>query len=333
MIGRSALRVSIAAACLGAPLAAQQDFSNVEFDVMHVSGNVWVLNSGRGGNIGVSTGADGVLMVDDQFAPLADKIRAALREAGAGSEVNFLLNTHWHGDHTGGNVEFGDEATIIAHTNVRERLSTPQDRGSGNVVQPSPDVALPVITFDESLSIHFNGEEVRAFHVPNGHTDGDAVIFFTGSNVVHMGDLFFAARFPFVDLAGGGSVEGLREGIATGLSELPPDVQVIPGHGPLSTMDDLREYGRMLDETIELVRGQMDAGDSLEEIVARGPGDEWASWGEGFISADRWLQTIYQSLSGDDDADYGPVDPDHGAGAPHSHPHGHTHEKGDRGHP
>ena len=311
MIGRSALRVSIAAACLGAPLAAQQDFSNVEFDVMHVSGNVWVLNSGRGGNIGVSTGADGVLMVDDQFAPLADKIRAALREAGAGSEVNFLLNTHWHGDHTGGNVEFGDEATIIAHTNVRERLSTPQDRGSGNVVQPSPDVALPVITFDESLSIHFNGEEVRAFHVPNGHTDGDAVIYFTGSNVIHMGDDFFQGRFPFVDIASGGTVEGLERGIGDVLQHAPDDVAIIPGHGALSTIEDLETYHRMLRETIAMVREKMDRGLSAEDIAAGGVSDEWTDWGSGFINTERWLGTIYQSLEGTSDGDY--VDHGHGS--------------------
>lgn len=316
-----------------AALTAQQDFSSVEIEATHVAGSVYML-VGQGGNIAVSSGADGALMVDDQFAPLADRIRAALREIGRSaeaSELKFLLNTHFHGDHTGGNAEFGTESTIIAHENVRERLSTPQDRG-GNVTPAAPAEALPVITFEESLNVHVNGERIIAIHVPRGHTDGDAVIFFTGSNVIHMGDLFFAGRFPFVDLGAGGSVEGLQEGIATGLSELPDDVQIIPGHGPLSTMDDLRVYKRMLDETISLVRGQMDAGASMEEIVAGGPGDEWVSWGQGFINAERWLQTIYQSLSDGSDGDYGPVDPDHGADARHAHPHDHTHDEGGKGH-
>ncbi|MDX1396068.1 MAG: MBL fold metallo-hydrolase, partial [Gemmatimonadota bacterium] len=256
--------------------AVQQDWDAVEIEVTHVAGQVYML-VGQGGNIAVSSGPDGALMVDDQFAPLADKIRAALGEIGQSPEaadLKFVLNTHWHGDHTGGNVEFGPEATIIAHENVRERLATPQDRG-GNVTPPAPDVALPVITFDRSVDVHFNGERIGAMHIPRGHTDGDAVIYFMGSNVLHMGDDFFAGRFPFVDLASGGSVEGLLSGIEDVLGDIPEDVQIIPGHGPLSTKDDLREYRRMLDSTIGLVRRRMGAGDSLEEIQAGGPGEEW----------------------------------------------------------
>ena len=320
-----------AALALAVPalLAAQQDFSQVQIQATHVAGPVYML-VGAGGNIAVSSGPDGALMVDDQFAPLADKIRAALAEIGqspAASDLKFLLNTHFHGDHTGGNAIFGEESTIIAHDNVRERLSTPQERG-GNVTPPSPPEALPVITFDESVNVHFNGERIMAIYAP-GHTDGDAVVYFTDSNVIHLGDLFFVGRFPFVDLAGGGSVEGLQAAIAEGLRELPADVQIIPGHGPLASMDDLREYKRMLDSTIATVREQMEAGATMEEIVARGPGEEWAEWGSGFVNAERWLQTIYQSLSGDNDSDLGAVDPDHGAG----HGHIHEHEKGGTSHP
>jgi len=286
------------------PISAQQDFSNVRIEATHVSGAVWML-VGQGGNIAVSSGPDGALMVDDQYAPLAERIRAALREVGRGAEASdlrFVLNTHWHGDHTGGNMEFGGEATIIAHDNVRERMSTPQER-NGNVTPPSPAEALPVITFDRSVHLHFNGERVVAFHVPQGHTDGDAVIYFEGSNVVHMGDDFFAGGFPFVDLASGGSVEGLQAGVARVLDEIPQDARIIPGHGPLSSVEDLRLYHRMLSETIGSVRRQLAGGATPEEIRARGVSDEWAGWGDGFISTDRWLDTIVQSLSGSGDAD------------------------------
>ena len=162
---------------------AQRDFSDVEIKTIHAAGNIYMLE-GRGGNIGVSVGSDGILMVDDQFEPLADKIEAALKKLSDG-QLKFVLNTHFHGDHTGGNEVFGPTAPIIAHTNVRERLK----------VKLSPE-GLPIITFDTSLSIHFNGEEIRVIHFPKGHTDGDSVIFFTGANVVHMGDHFFSGRFP-----------------------------------------------------------------------------------------------------------------------------------------
>ncbi|MFQ5690007.1 MAG: MBL fold metallo-hydrolase [Gemmatimonadota bacterium] len=298
--GRMTIAALASLAAVGVPRAAQaqQDFSTVEIEITHVSGNVYML-VGRGGNIGVSSGADGTLIVDDQFAPLADKIRAALRQIGKSdeqAELKFILNTHWHGDHTGGNPEFGREAPIIAHRNVRKRLSTPQEI-RGNAVEPLPEVGLPVVTFADSLSIHFNGEEIRALHLPHGHTDGDAVIFFGGSNVVHMGDDFFAGRFPFVDLESGGSVQGLVEDVRTVLDEIPADAHVIPGHGPLSTVEDLRAYHRMLVETIDFVRDRMAAGKSLEDIQAEGLPSEWDSWGRGFINAKTWLATIFQSLS------------------------------------
>jgi glyoxylase-like metal-dependent hydrolase (beta-lactamase superfamily II) len=273
-----------------APVLAQRDFSAVRIEATHVAGSVWML-VGSGGNIGVSSGPDGVLMVDDQFAPLADKIRDALREVGQSEDAaqpRFILNTHFHGDHTGGNVEFGDASTIVAHTNVRSRLE------AGG----SPDVALPVVTFDDAVSIHFNGEEIRAFHIPHGHTDGDALIYFTGSNVLHMGDDFFAGRFPFVDIDNGGSVEGLATGIEGVLANVPADIDIIPGHGPLSSVDDLRTYHRMITETIAMVRGKIEAGMSSEEVQGEGVAEEWADWGAGFISTERWLDTVHRSLSG-----------------------------------
>ena len=281
---------------LGAGLATaqQRDFSNVEIKATHVRGNIYMLN-GTGGNIGVSIGSDGVLIVDDKFAPLADKIRAALKEVGGG-ELKFILNTHWHGDHTGGNQVFGPEAPIIAHTNVRKRLATDQHL-LGRDVPAAPKEAWPVITFDTAVSVHFNGEEIKAIHFPHGHTDGDTVMFFTGSNVVHMGDDFFSGMFPFVDLGSGGDAEGLTKNIAKIIKKLPTDVKIIPGHGPVSTLDDLKTYHRMLVETTNIVREAMAASKSLDEIKAEGLPEEWSSWGSGFIPAERWLETIHRSFS------------------------------------
>ena len=290
MRARSILFAALFSGLFSTPLFAQRDFSAVQIEATHVAGSVWML-VGQGGNIGVSSGPDGVLMVDDQFAPLADKIRAALREVGQSEDAaqpRFILNTHFHGDHTGGNVEFGDASIIVAHTNVRTRLA------AGG----APDVALPVVTFGDTVSIHFNGEEIRAFHVPRGHTDGDALIYFSGSNVLHMGDDFFSGRFPFVDIDNGGSVEGLADGISQVLANVPADIRIIPGHGPLSSVNDLRTYHRMITETITLVRGKIDAGMSSEQVQSEGVAAEWADWGGGFISTERWLDTVYRSLSG-----------------------------------
>ena len=275
---------------------AQTDFSKVQMKATKVAGNVYMLE-GAGGNIGVSVGDDGLLIVDDQFAPLADKIRAALKGI-ADKKLKFILNTHWHGDHTGGNVAFGPEATIIAHDNVRKRLATEQKSTVFNTTTPaSPKEALPVITFDQSLSVHFNGEDIRAIHFPHGHTDGDSVIFFSASNVVHLGDDFFAGRFPFVDLESGGSVEGLIKNIGELVTKIPADAKLIPGHGPISTLDDLKSYHRMLQQTTEIVRGKIAAGKTLDQIKSEGLPDEWKPWGAGFIKTDRWVETIYKSLT------------------------------------
>ena len=264
---------------------AQRDYARIEIKATHVAGNIYMLE-GAGGNIGVSVGPDGILLVDDQFAPLAEKIRNALKELGE-VPLKFLINTHFHGDHTGGNVIFGDEAHIVAHANVRKRLQ----------IEASPKEALPVVTFNDSLSIHFNGEEARVIHFPHSHTDGDSVIFFTGSNVVHTGDLFFSGRFPYVDLDSGGDVEGLIKHIEKLLTELPPDVKLIPGHGPLSDIDDLKTYHQTLVATTDMIRDQIEAGKSLEEIKAAGLPKKWRSWGAGFISTGRWIEIAYRSLA------------------------------------
>jgi len=275
------LLLSIVAVCIiGISALAQDDFSKVQIKSTKVSGNIYVLE-GAGGNIGVSAGEDGILIVDDQFAPLAERIRAALHTLNPG-KLKFVLNTHYHGDHTGGNSTFGPEAPIIAQTNVRKRLETEQ-KVMGQTVKASPKEALPVITFDQSVSIHFNGEEIRVIHFPHGHTDGDSVIFFTKSNVVHMGDDFFAGRFPFVDLDAGGDVESLTKNVEEIIAKLPADVKLIPGHGPISTLDDLKLYRRMLVETTDIIRKRMAAGEKLDAIKSEGLPPEWTSFGSGFI--------------------------------------------------
>jgi cyclase len=283
---------------LASPLLiiAQEDYSKVEIKATKINGNVYMLE-GAGGNIGVSVGPDGILIVDDQFAPLAEKIKAALKTLGDG-KLKFILNTHWHGDHTGGNAPLGREAPIIAHDNVRKRLSTEQRIDFFKMtVPPSPSEALPVITFDNSLSVHFNGEEIKAIHFPHGHTDGDSVIFFTKSNVVHLGDDFFAGRFPFVDLDSGGSVQGLVKNIGEIIPKIPAGAKLIPGHGPISTIDDLKAFHRMLIETTDVVRKKMARKKTLAQIKTEGLPAEWKSWGEGFVKTDQWIELIYNSLS------------------------------------
>jgi cyclase len=291
------LLIAIALVCFVPCLTrAQTDYSKVEIKATKVAGNVYMLE-GAGGNIGVSVGPDGILIVDDEFAPLADKIKAALKNLGEG-KLKFVLNTHWHGDHTGGNRVFGLDAPIIAHDNVRKRLSTDQKSEFFKQTTPaSPKEALPVITFDQSLSVHFNGEEIKVIHFPQGHTDGDSVIFFTTSNVVHMGDDFFANRFPFVDLESGGSVQGLIKNIAEIMDKLPADVKLIPGHGPISTVDDLKRYHQMLVATSEIVRKKIAARKTLDQIKKEGLPEEWNSWGTGFVKTDMWIELLYRSYS------------------------------------
>lgn len=262
---------------------AQRDFSNIEIKAIPVAKNIYMLE-GSGGNIGVSIGADGNLIVDDQFAPLAEKIDAALQKLNPG-KLKFLLNTHHHGDHTGGNAIFGaKEAIIIAQDNVRKRLASDTNQKKE---------ALPVITFGHSVSVHFNGEEIKLLHHGPGHTDGDSIIHFTGANVVHMGDQFFNGGFPFVDLNSGGTVEGYIKTVAAVLEKIPADAKVIPGHGKLATVEDLKGFHAMLLETTSLVKKSIADGKSLEDIKTAGLPEKWKSYGAGFINTGRWIETIY----------------------------------------
>ncbi len=276
------------------PGLAQRDFSDVEIETQHVAGNVHMLK-GSGGNIGVSVGEDGILLIDDQFAPLSDKIEAALDELSE-NKLKFVLNTHWHGDHTGGNSHFGQKAPIIAHENVRKRLAGEQESGRGNE-PPMEKEGLPVITFDESLKVHFNGEPIRVIHLPKGHTDGDSVVYFPKSNVVHMGDHLFNGRFPFIDRNSGGSVTGYIHNVEKVLEKVPEDAALIPGHGPLGDVDDLKRFHRMLNKTRAIVRERVEDGESLEAIQEAGLPERWSTWSWGFIDTDRWIETLYKSVN------------------------------------
>lgn len=273
-----------AALVLSAPgVMAQDRFANVSIETVPVAGNISML-VGQGGNIGVSAGADGILIVDDQYAPLADRIRSALAELG--SDVpRFVLNTHFHGDHTGSNADFGTDSLIVAHENVRVRLA------SGD----APGPALPVVTFDDDVTIHFNGEDITLIHMPRGHTDTDSVVMFADSNVIHMGDHFFNGGFPFIDLANGGTVQGYISNLERALSWIGEDTAVIPGHGPLATKADLLDFYNVVRDTVTDIRVMKSQRMSREEIVAAGLDPRYQPWGQGFINEQRWIETVFDS--------------------------------------
>ena len=292
---KTSLVFAAALVLTAAPARAQgDDYSKVEIKPAKVAGSVWML-VGAGGNIGVSSGPDGLLIVDDQFLPLADKIKAALKGISPDGKLAFVVNTHWHGDHTGGNRVFGKEATIIAQSNVRKRLAIKQEQ-PGRTTEASPKEALPVVTFEDGVTLWFNGEEIEVVHVPHGHTDGDSIIFFKGANVVHMGDQFFNGMFPFIDVASGGDVAGYVKNVADMLAKIPADAKVIPGHGALGTVADLKKFHAMLAATTDVVRGEIAKGMTLEEAKKAGLPDEWKSWAWGFITTERWVETLYTSL-------------------------------------
>jgi glyoxylase-like metal-dependent hydrolase (beta-lactamase superfamily II) len=255
---------------------------------------------GSGGNVGVSVGSDGIFIVDDQFAPSAPKILQAIAGLQAGP-VRFVINTHWHGDHTGGNEAMsGQGAVIVAHDNVRRRMSVPQlMRSVGREVPAAPPAALPVVTFAESVTLHLNGDEVRVVHLADGHTDGDAIVHFTRANVVHAGDLYFNGFYPFVDVSSGGTVRGLIRACDAILALANDATKIIPGHGPLSNAAELREYRAMLQTVADRVAAAIADGRSADEVVASKPTAEFdAKWGGStFMPPSRFLQLVYTDLT------------------------------------
>jgi cyclase len=272
-------------------------FSNrqdAQFKTTKVSGNVYMLQ-GRGGNIGAIVGPDGILIVDDDYKQMSEKLRDALKALGSATP-RFILNTHWHGDHTEGNEFFGKESVIVAHANVRKRLLDPPVI-FGMKTAPYSIFALPMVTYTESMSIYLNGEEIKLAHYPGGHTDGDSVVFFVKANVVHLGDHFFVGRFPFVDIDSGGSVQGLMNNVQSLIASLPADAKLIPGHGPLATVDDLKAYHRLLVETTNIIQDAMKAGKTLDEIKKAGLPEKYKEAGSGFLKTDAWIEIVHRSYS------------------------------------
>jgi glyoxylase-like metal-dependent hydrolase (beta-lactamase superfamily II) len=280
---------------LGAPasgvLAQDQE---VEYVPTRLSDAVTMIK-GRGGNIAVSAGQDGVFIIDDQLQPLTDQLLAAIREIDE-RPVRFVINTHYHGDHVGGNEALGKAGSvIIAHDNIRRRMTTEQFSIFMNrSTPPYPDEALPVVTFNDRVTLHLNGEAVAVHHVPRGHTDGDSIVFFPGSNVLHMGDILFNGLYPYIDLDGGGTVQGMIAAVEKGLGLADDDTKIIAGHGPLSDRAGLQEYLGML----------VQARDSVQALIDQGMTKPTAEWDETlggvWITPAQFVTFIYNSLTGVD---------------------------------
>lgn len=276
-------------------VADKQDEVTIETQV--VREGIYML-TGNGGNIGISSGADGIFMIDDQFAPLTKKIKQAIEKISE-QPVRFLLNTHWHPDHTGGNENFGGTgAVIIAQDNVRKRMSVDNFiKMFGMDAPASSGDALPVITFSDAVTFHLNGEEISIFHVKNAHTDGDSMVHFKNANVIHMGDVYFAGMYPFIDYASGGSIEGCIAAIDKVLALANADTNLIPGHGPLSNKSDLNEYQAMLAMIGLRIQKMVSAGKTLEEVQASQPANEYdAAYGGGFIKSETFVGMLYEGM-------------------------------------
>jgi cyclase len=293
------LRVSILIA-LPAALWAQNSASG-RGPPTHLRGGVYML-TGSGGNIGLSVGDDAAFLVDDQYAPLTARIVAAVKTV-TDRPIRFVVNTHWHGDHTGGNENIGKAgALVVAHENVRKRMSVEQFNAVFNRrTPPSPPAALPVITFTDSVTFHINGDDLVAYHIPPAHTDGDAIIHFTRADVVHMGDTFFNGGYPFVDVSSGGNVNGIVAVADRVLAACRPGTIIIPGHGPVADCAALRRYRDVVATVRDRVRAEMqkEGGRTLEQLKAAGLSAEFdATWGRGFIRPDVFIELIYRSLGG-----------------------------------
>jgi len=290
---------SLGAIAVAPTVSAQaQDFSAVEIETIPVAENIFML-VGQGGNIGVAVTEDGVFLVDDQFAPLTEKIRAAVKELSS-EPIRYLVNTHWHFDHTGGNENLGSTGTtIVAHDRVRDRLGTDQFiTAFQREIPASPDAALPEITYSDRTTLHLGDQTVRIIHMPNAHTDGDSVIHFVEANVLHAGDIFFNKRYPFIDYSSGGSIDGMILAVDRLLQMAEPDTQIIPGHGPLASRDDLVFYRELLVDVRTKALAAIAAGQPLEEFIASKPTAEFdAVWGVDFLSPEQFLTIVYQGIA------------------------------------
>lgn len=285
----------VALAAAGTPAAAQD--REVQITRTHVAGGVYMLQ-GSGGNIGLSIGPDGAFLIDDQFAPLTPQILASVSEV-TKRPVRFVVNTHWHFDHTGGNENLGEAgAIIVAHENVRRRMSTEQFMEAlDRRVPASPEAALPVVTFADAMTFHWNGDEIRVVHVAPAHTDGDSFVHFRKANVIHAGDVYFNGAYPFIDVSSDGSLQGTIEAVSLILKAADEDTKIIPGHGPLSDVASLRDYHRMLIAVNGRIRRLVDDGRSRKEVIdARPTADFDEAWGGGFMSPDRFVGIAYDGI-------------------------------------
>jgi glyoxylase-like metal-dependent hydrolase (beta-lactamase superfamily II) len=296
------MRRVVLALLLAAPaplLAQQRDWTKVEVKAEKVAEGVWMI-TGAGGNIGLSAGADGAFLIDDQYAPLTDKIKAAVASV-TDKPIKFLLNTHYHPDHVGGNENLGAGGSlIVAHENARKRLSTDWfNEAFGRDMKALAPAGLPVVTFTESVSFHWNGEEIRAFHVPPAHTDGDTAVYFVKTNVLHAGDLVFNGLYPVIDYGAGGSIDGMIAACDLLMGRIDEKTRVIPGHGPLTDKAGVKEFRDMLATVRDRIKPMVAAGKSVEEVRAIRPTAEFdAKWGGGFNKPDPWVGIVYASLGG-----------------------------------
>ncbi|HEX4854147.1 MBL fold metallo-hydrolase [Arenimonas sp.] len=301
---RTALIPAALAALLLATPAAAQDFSKIEIETTKVAEGVYALK-GAGGNLGLVVGADRAFLIDDQYAPMVPKIRAAVA-AITDKPVSFVLNTHWHGDHTGGNEAFAEAGTlVVAHDNVRTRLSSDQVMAAfDRTVPAAPKGALPVITFNDQVTFHVGGHTVRTIHIPSAHTDGDAIVHLPETNVIHTGDLVFYGLYPVVDYSNGGSLKGMADATAKLMEMSNEDTRFIPGHGPaVITRRQLAEYLQMLRVVHARLETLIGEGKTLEEVLAAKPTAEFdAQWGQGFLPPDRWVRINYQGMAPAGDA-------------------------------
>jgi cyclase len=278
---------------------AQGDYDDVKIEATDLGGGIHMLK-GAGGNLGVCVGEDGVFLIDDQYAPLSEKIMAAIAELDD-RHPQFVFNTHWHGDHTGGNENFGEAGSmLVSHANVRRRLSTEQFTEYWDRTTPAaPDGALPVVTFTDSLSFFYNDQEIVIFHVPAAHTDGDGVVYFPKANVIHSGDVVFYTLYPYIDVSAGGSIDGVIAGTRTIIAMCDDETQVIPGHGPLVNKENLVEYLAMLEDIRGTVAREMVAGKDLEAIQAAKPAAAYdADWGVKWLTSDQFVEMVFDSLDG-----------------------------------